>query len=142
MFASVGGYLLARPIGVGNAGLFQPLNRRTAHGQLGLLRAPADVRRAEEFRVRHQTRMRVRFNRKHIRGRAGEVAAFERGYQRVFVHQPATGRIDQTRALRHRRQFRCADHPAGRGVQRHVQRDDLGFTQQVIQRDRRDAMRS
>ena len=76
----------------------------------------------------------LRFDREHVHRGAADVAAFQRGVQRIDVDHGAARGIDQVRARLHRRQLRRADHVLGGRGFGHMQGDDVGAGQQVLQR--------
>ncbi|CAM4433948.1 hypothetical protein STPA111741_17515 [Stenotrophomonas pavanii] len=90
----------------------------------------AGQRRLEDIAVA------LRFDREHVQRGTADVAAGQRCVQRVDVDHGAARGVDQVRALAHLRQLGAADHPLrGRGL-RHVQGDDVGAGQQVVQAGR------
>ena len=62
-----------------------------------------------------------RLLRQHVDGRAAEVAALERGDQRIEIDQRAAGRVDEQRVGLHEREFALADQSGGGGRERAVQ---------------------
>ena len=68
-----------------------------------------------------------RLLRQHIKACAGNHAGFQRGFQRLFINQTATRRIDQQGAALHLLQLRHTDEMARLGRERAMQADDVGF---------------
>src|SRR5215831_1378191 len=64
---------------------------------------------------------------------AGNFPLLERLAKSVFVDDAAAGGIDQVRRSLHERESPLIDHSAGLGCQRAVNRDNIGFPQQLIQ---------
>ena len=69
----------------GSAATVEAGNRRPPHGQPRLLRAAADVRRADEIRQSEQRRAGWWFNREHVGGGAGQTSLDQRRRERRFV---------------------------------------------------------
>ena len=67
---------------------------------------------------------------------AGQTAGIQGGGQRDGVDQAAPGDIDQNRAAFHQGDAPGADQVAVFGRQRAVERDQIGLTQQIVQRER------
>jgi hypothetical protein len=57
----------------------------------------------------------------------------QRATKSVFVDDAAASGINQVRRSLHQRKSSLIDHSAGLGRQRAVNRDDIGFPQQLIQ---------
>ena len=72
-----------------------------------------------------------RLLRQHVDGRAAEIAALERGDQRVEIDQRASRGVDQERIGLHERELALADQARGRRRQRAMQRQHVGDAQQL-----------
>ncbi len=75
----------------------------------------------------------ARLDREHVDGSADQVLVLDCGSQVVQFDHGATGGVDQDRALLHRTDFFLADHPLGGRQFRHVQRNDVGQAQQLVE---------
>jgi len=68
-----------------------------------------------------------------VKRRTGNLSMLQRAPESVFVDDAAAGGIDQVRRSLHQRESPLIDHSIGLGCQRAVNRDDIGFRQQLIQ---------
>lgn len=75
----------------------------------------------------------ARLHREHVDGGADQVLVLDGGGQVVQLDHGAACGVDQDRALLHRADFLLADHPLGGRQLRHVQRNDVGQAQQLVQ---------
>jgi hypothetical protein len=77
-----------------------------------------------------------RFHRHHVDPDTREMAAAQRGSQRINIDDRSARSVHHHRALRQQREFRRADQPARLRRQRRVHRQRVGGAQQRLQRRR------
>src|SRR5262245_66634078 len=68
-----------------------------------------------------------------VKRRAGNFLLLERVAKSVLVDDAAAGGVDQVCRSLHQREPSFIDHSAGLGRQRTMNRDDIGFPQQLTQ---------
>ena len=95
----------------------------------------AQMRRAHHIRVAEQRVCGGGFFDKDVKSRAGDMAAVECGAQGHFIHQAATGTVDDAHALFGFGQIGFRKDVFGLGGHGRVQGDDVGARQQIIQLD-------
>ena len=71
----------------------------------------------------------------YIKRRTGDMAGFQQLGQRGLVHQTTTGAVDDAHALFGFRQIFSRQDVAGAIGQRHMQGDEIGAGQQLVQLD-------
>ncbi|KPX97577.1 Uncharacterized protein ALO61_05256 [Pseudomonas savastanoi pv. nerii] len=77
--------------------------------------------------------VRAWLDREHVDCSADQVLVLDRVGQGVQFNDCAASRVDQDAALFHRANFFFADHPLGFRGFRHVQGNDIGHAQQLVQ---------
>ena len=69
-----------------------------------------------------------------IETRAKNLLRFERSDQRRLIHDRATTGIDEHRRRLHQAEFPVTDHTFGTTIERHMQRNNVCGTQQLVER--------
>ena len=78
----------------------------------------------------------------HVDRGPGDRPGRQRIGQRLLVDDPAPGHVEQQGRRLHRRELALADEPAGLPVERHVDRDDVGSAQELVELDQFDPVES
>ncbi len=119
--------------------LDRPRDRR-ARLLLGLVGARAQVRSHDDVVELEQRAGRRRLGREDVETDAADAALLQRDRERVFVDEPAASSVDDDDAGLDHGELALADQVERLGRLRQVDRDDVGFAQQLFERDEPDAV--
>ncbi len=105
-----------------------------ADNVLRLLGRARDMRRGNHVGIAHQARIGGRLGFKYVEPGAGDVSAFDRRQQRLFVHQFAARAIHDANAFLRQRERFGIDQVRGFRRQRAMQADEVARLQNVFER--------
>ena len=110
------------------------LRERERHRGLRLLGGGAEVRGADEVRLREERVVRGRrLDREDVQRRAAELAAVERAGERRLVDEAAAGAVDEASALLHERELPLADEVLRLIGEGHMERHEVRPAQHVVE---------
>ena len=95
------------------------------------------MRRGHHLGQRCQPFVSGRLGVEHVESGAGDVSGFDRVGKRRFVDQLATRRVDDSHPLLASRETLGVDHMMGFGERRHVEGDEIGAAEEVVELDQR-----